>query len=664
MIDIPGQGSIEGIEVPLRHTEGDKYGYKVKAYLGIPFAQPPIGKNRWKKPQKPIPNWTGIRKSEWKKDPFQPLDLPRISSILRGDNEGSPKHTSYQDDHLMSEDCLYLNIWKPENVEQRDGKQLPVLVWVYGGGFIFGSSSIPINDGARLASKTGCIVVSITYRVGVFGFLGSRQLAKEEGNADGTGNYGLWDLLAGFEWIQNKIVAFGGDANNVTAFGESAGAIAIHYLMLSPAVPANLFVRAALYSGTIVSVLPRTLPSAQATFDALSEKLGIPKTADDSERLEMFRSLPPDEVQDIFLSFSGTRPRSEYVVNPEKGRPNRRMDHDQGTLNFEAVSLCGPVWDGVMVPKDILQRMKTSALKGEMRNGNQGIIIGHTADEGTLFGIAMASVAGLKRGMQLFDTDMREKVDRLYGASIQQTNESAKAISGSILGDYMFVAPINKLTLDLSKQERIPTYRYVWSHRPSPSLLRSSVAVSTYYDFALGAGSWHSSELTFLFGNDGTEKYIFSRQKYPFEGSAVSNQLKQKVGFTEEERKLSDQFIAHLDTFARGEAPWTSIQDGAKSDKQLTDLLVMGYDDLPSVGASISEAMKALSLYAENKEQNYTIPIQEKQLSNTLTWKAAIDPDMNGNIGQSDRRYDFWTTNDFEQTLLYYYGDERITFLP
>ncbi|PWN34266.1 alpha/beta-hydrolase [Meira miltonrushii] len=664
MIDIPGQGSIEGLEVPLQHIKGGKDGYRVKAYLGIPFAQPPTGKNRWKKPQKPIPNWTGIRKSEWKHDPFQPLDLPRISSVLRGDNEGNPKHTSHQDDHLMSEDCLYLNIWKPEDVEQKDGRPLPVLVWVYGGGFIFGSTSVPINDGARLASKTGCIVVSITYRVGVFGFLGSRQLAKEDGNESGTGNYGLWDLVAGFEWIQEKISNFGGDPNNVTAFGESAGAIAIHYLMLSPAVPANLFVRAALYSGTIVSVLPRTLPSAQATFDALSEKLGIPQSAEDSERLEMLRNAPPDEVQDVFLSFPGTRPRSEYVVNPDKGRPNRRMDRDQRTLNFEAVSLCGPVWDGVMVPEDILQRMKTSALRGELRNGNQGIILGHTADEGTLFSIAMASVAGLKRGLQLFDTEMREKVDKIYGASLQQTNESAKAISGAILGDYMFVAPINKLTLDLSKQSRIPTYRYVWSHRPSPSLLRSSVAVSTYYDFAMGAGSWHSGELPFLFGNDGTERYIFSRQKYPTEEGQSRGQSKQKVGFTEEERKLSNQFIAHLDTFARGRAPWTSIQDDAKSNSQLTDLLVMGYDDLPSIGVSMSEAIKALSLHAENKDQNYTIPVQEKKLSSTLMWQAAIDPDMNGNIGQSDRRNDFWTSNDFEQTLLYYYGDERITFLP
>lgn len=660
MIEIPGQGTIEGLEVPLK---GDVNGYRVKAYLGIPFAQPPIGKNRWRKPQKPIPNWKGKRKSEWKHDPFQPLDLPRISSVLRGDNEGNPKHTTYQDDHLMSEDCLYLNIWKPENAQQQqEGTQLPVLVWVYGGGFIFGSSSVPINDGARLASKTGCIVVSLSYRVGVFGFLGSRQLAKEEDG--GTGNYGLWDLVAGFEWIQESIAAFGGDAKNVTAFGESAGAIALHYLMLSPAVPANLFIRAALYSGTIVSVLPRTLPSAQATFDALSEKLGIAKDTDDSTRLEMLRNAPPDEVQDIFLSFSGTRPRSEYIVNPDKGRPNRRMDHDQKTLNLEAVSLCGPVWDGEMVPKDILQRMKTSALKGELRNGNQGIILGHTADEGTLFGIAMASISGLKRGMQLFDKEMREKVDKLYGASIQKTNESAKAISGAILGDYMFVAPINQLSLYLSKQSKIPTFRYVWSHRPSPSLLRSSVAVSTYYDFAMGAGSWHSGELTFLFGNDGAEKHIFSREKYPYGAYPDTGKINQFIGFTEEERKLSNKFIAHLDTFARGKAPWTSIQDGANSNAQLSDLLVMAYDDLPSIGVSMSEAMKTLSLYAENKDQNYVIPIQEKQLSSTLTWKAAIDPDMSGNIGQSDRRFDFWTSNDFEQTLLYYYGDERITFLP
>lgn len=658
MIDIPGQGQIQGLEIPLQA------GYPVKAYLGIPFAQPPIGKNRWKKPQKPVPSWQGCRKSEWKYDPFQPLDLPRISGVLRGEDESNTKHSDYQDDYLMNEDCLYLNIWKPDSVPQlENGKGLPVMVWVYGGGFIFGSTSVPLNDGAKLASKTGCIVVSITYRVGVFGFLGSRQLAKE---GEGTGNYGLWDLVAGFEWIQGRIAAFGGDPNNVTAFGESAGAIALHYLMLSSAVPTNLFIRAALYSGTIVSVLPRTLPSAQATFDALTEKLGISVSASDTERLEKLRKASPDKIQDVFLSFSGTRPRSEYVVNPDKRRPSRRMDQDQNTLEFEPISLCGPVWDDVMVPKDILQRMKTSAIEGYFRNGNQGILLGHTADEGTLFGIAMASVSGLKRGMQLFDVEMREKVDRLYGASKQQTNDSAKAISGAILGDYMFVAPINRFTSDLVQQNQIPVYRYVWSHRPSPSLLRSSVAMSTYYDFAMGAGSWHSGELAFLFGNDGTEKYIFAKQQYPDVKGMDNGRTKESVGFTGEEKKLSDQLISHLNAFARGERPWTSIQEGAKlnAKKGLSDLVVMGYDDLPSIGISMAEAVKALSVHAENKDQNYRIPIGEKRLSATLQWKAAIDPDMNGNIGQSNDRFEFWSSKDFEQTLLYYYGDERITFLP
>jgi para-nitrobenzyl esterase len=174
-------------------------------FKGIPFAAPPIGQLRWKAPQPVIP-WTGLKKAtEFAPSPMQ---------------SGGGQH---------SEDCLYLNVWTPANSA---AEKLPVMVWIYGGGFTGGSTSERNYDGARLARK-GVVLVSVAYRLGAFGYLAHPELSQESGK--GSGCYGIQDQIAGLNWVHDNIAQFGGDPNRVTIFGESAGGISVSMLAVAPA---------------------------------------------------------------------------------------------------------------------------------------------------------------------------------------------------------------------------------------------------------------------------------------------------------------------------------------------------------------------------------------------------------------------------------------------
>jgi para-nitrobenzyl esterase len=184
-------------------AEGD-----LSVYKGIPFAAPPVGDLRWKAPQ-PVVAWSGTRSA----DKYAPACMQAGNAPPGG----------------LGEDCLYLNVWSPA---KSPTEKLPVLVWIYGGGFAGGATSIPIHDGARLA-KRGVVLVSVAYRVGVLGFFAHPEL-NAEAPSHTSGNYGLLDMIAGLRWISRNIAAFGGDPSRVTIFGESAGGIAVSMLCASP----------------------------------------------------------------------------------------------------------------------------------------------------------------------------------------------------------------------------------------------------------------------------------------------------------------------------------------------------------------------------------------------------------------------------------------------
>jgi para-nitrobenzyl esterase len=196
--------------VPVKVEQGLLQGTReegLMVYKGIPFAEPPVGDLRWRAPR-PARRWEGVRQA----DKFAP-------GPMQGGNPPSGK----------SEDCLYLNVWTPATAA-RD--RVPVLVWIYGGGFNAGSTSETTYSGEKLAKK-GVVLVSIAYRVGQLGFLAHPELSAENENHV-SGNYGLLDMIAGLAWIQKNIAAFGGDPKKVTIFGESAGGIAVSMLCASP----------------------------------------------------------------------------------------------------------------------------------------------------------------------------------------------------------------------------------------------------------------------------------------------------------------------------------------------------------------------------------------------------------------------------------------------
>jgi len=216
------------IETPSGRIQGQTDAGGLTVYKGIPFAAPPVGALRWREPQ-PVRPWQGVLQA----DTFAPACSQGQDNNSR---TGLPPLKT-------SEDCLYLNIWVPAHPS---GAKLPVMVWIYGGGFLYGSSANPVTSGEKLAAH-GVIVVSIAHRVGPLGFLAHPELTAE-GKGHGSGNYGMLDQIAALRWVHDNIAAFDGDAQRVTVFGESSGGAAVSILAASP-LTKGLFQRVISQSG-------------------------------------------------------------------------------------------------------------------------------------------------------------------------------------------------------------------------------------------------------------------------------------------------------------------------------------------------------------------------------------------------------------------------------
>jgi para-nitrobenzyl esterase len=222
------QGTLRGASG--RHPE-------VRVFKGVPYAAPPVGDARWKAP-KPPQAWTGVR------------DATRFSAACV--QAAYPKSSLYyRDPEPQSEDCLYLNIWTAAKSAR---ERRPVMVWIHGGGLTRGSGSVATYDGENLA-RQGVVLVTINYRLNVFGFFGHPELTSES-DRNSTGNYGLLDQAAALEWVQRNIDRFGGDPKRVTIFGESAGSTSVSTLMASP-LARGLFHRAIGESGGAVRPMPK-----------------------------------------------------------------------------------------------------------------------------------------------------------------------------------------------------------------------------------------------------------------------------------------------------------------------------------------------------------------------------------------------------------------------
>jgi para-nitrobenzyl esterase len=247
----------------------------VKIFMGVPFAAPPVGELRWKAPQA-VAAWEGVRE----------CTAPPASAM-----QGKPSpFFCWSKEFLIpeepiSEDCLYLNVWTPA---QTGNDKLPVIVWIHGGGFSGGSGTVPLYDGEAMARK-GVVFVTINYRVGIFGFLAHPDLSAEAENRV-SGNYGILDQIAALQWVRNNITAFGGDADRITIAGQSAGAMSVNMLVVSP-LAKGLFAGAIAQSGGMFGsdlTLGQTLPEAEASGKQLTDRLGV--------SIDALRALPADSL--------------------------------------------------------------------------------------------------------------------------------------------------------------------------------------------------------------------------------------------------------------------------------------------------------------------------------------------------------------------------------
>jgi len=246
----------------------------IQSYLGIPFAQAPVGQLRWRAPQPPFA-WSEVKMTKQ----FGPRP---VQAVVFGD--------MYSRSAGMSEDCLYLNVWTPAD---RDTKGLPVLVYFYGGGFIAGDASEPRYDGAEMA-KQGIVVVSANYRLSIFGFLSHPELSKES-SYGGSGNYGLLDQNFALQWVQKNIESFGGDPKKVTIAGESAGSISVSAQMTSPlSVPLIAGAIGESGAGIFPTLFP--IPLAEA------EKKGLDVvTAAGYPGINALRELSTRDIFELFI---------------------------------------------------------------------------------------------------------------------------------------------------------------------------------------------------------------------------------------------------------------------------------------------------------------------------------------------------------------------------
>jgi len=275
IIQLPGSVSVDGGLI-----SGVKGNFSdVTVYKGVPFAAPPVGDLRWKAPQ-PVQDWVGVKKCEdFGPSPMQAKPVPFMVYTKEFLIPEAP----------ISEDCLYLNVWtKGKGPEKR-----PVFVWIYGGGFSSGGAAVPIYDGEAMANK-GIVFVSINYRVGVFGFLSHPELTKESPNHT-SGNYGLLDQIAALKWVKRNIAALGGDPDNVTIDGQSAGSMSVNCLVASP-VAKGLFHKAIAESGSFLVDNP--LIKANNLENAEQQGLKL-AGAVNAKSLEELRKVPAEDLMKV-----------------------------------------------------------------------------------------------------------------------------------------------------------------------------------------------------------------------------------------------------------------------------------------------------------------------------------------------------------------------------
>ena len=407
---------------------------EVRAFLGIPFAAPPVGDLRWQPPQ-PYAPWSEVRDATaFGMSCLQP-------DTLLGQTEGE-----------FSEDCLYLNVWTPAAVAAED---LPVMVWIHGGGFASGSGSQSATNGTALA-REGVVVVGINYRLGPFGFLAHPGLSAE--NEQGvSGNYGLLDQIAALQWVRDNISAFGGDPDNVTIFGVSAGGLSVCSLLTSP-LAEGLFHRAIVESGAaagMMAPLRSDDPDVRSMEDIgriVAERFDI-----EGEGAEAVAALRAVDAETLLA------------------RAEPSIGLFGGGLKF------WPCVDGVVLPAEPAAALAAGDVP------DVPVLLGTTTDEATIF------VSRLVRPMRpmayrlLLRTVFGGRTDDVVEAFPIVAPEDAPLQIGRIVTHACFTAPTRRVARALAEHNASDVYLYQFS-RVCALAERQ------------GLGAFHGAEVPYVFG--------------------------------------------------------------------------------------------------------------------------------------------------------------------
>jgi para-nitrobenzyl esterase len=470
------------------------------AWLGVPFAQPPVGALRWAPPVDPAP-WTDVRAAtQFGHSCAQggrffspaPNDEPFGLNVREG--FGKP---------VGDEDCLTLNIWRPAN----DQSKLPVIVFIYGGSNISGYTADPSYDGQVLAKKGNAVVVTVNYRLGLLGWFDLPQLKTGDAQAD-SGNFALLDQLQALKFIKNNIEAFGGDPGNVTVMGQSAGAVNVFALLTSP-LSAGLMHKAVPMSGGINNA-SRT--SAQRYSSGLLNALVIAdgKATNTATAQAWVATQSNAQIAAYLRGISANQVLTVMLANPQLG-------------NSPA-----PIADGNVVPANALAAVTAGQYQ------KIPLLVGNTKDEGTLFAGLFGAylgtgVSGFKPndydrfGLQFnFNTDAPgslTEADFINPAYLPVTAlPSGWNAMSAFVGDSIFITPLPPQLNALTAQQpgQVWYYRFDWNEEPAP--------FNTVY------GATHGLDVSFAMGNfsKSVASYAFSTANKPGR-EALSDAMLQSI---------------------------------------------------------------------------------------------------------------------------------------
>lgn len=398
-------------------------------FKGIPFAAPPLGNLRWRAPKAPNA-WSEVRNV----DKFAPACVQNVVV----------NRTLGMDPVETSEDCLYLNVWTPA---KSPNDRLPVMVWIYGGGFTIGATSIGQYNGANLANK-GVVLVSVAYRLGALGFLAHPALSAEQSGH--SGNYGLLDQIAGLQWVKRNIAAFGGDPGRVTIFGESAGGIAVSMLAASPLAKG-------LFQG------------------AISESGGnfAPAQRDNEGGENMHMLARAEKEGAAFLSKLG----AGSIAEARQKSPADILKMSGPTLGAG----WWPVFDGYVLLGDQYRLYEAG------HYNDTPVLIGTNSDEGALF-VPSITAAAYEKSIR---TGYGEYADKILAAYPAGSDTEALRSVRDTFRDTAFAWPTWSWARLQSRTGKGKAYVYYFSHRPPyPD-------APQFKDW----GAAHAGEISFVFGN-------------------------------------------------------------------------------------------------------------------------------------------------------------------